>query len=115
MDRKTSEERLLKAGRPGSFLVRESERKLGSFCISFLSHNGINHFRITAVCGDYYIGGRQFQSINDLVGYYMKVSSLLEDEQLQFAVAPPEVRDGRWEQGVGKERWGNKQRGVLHI
>jgi Ras GTPase-activating protein 1 len=95
LDRKTAEERLLKAGRSGSFLVRESERKPGNYCISFLSHNAINHFRITAVCGDYYIGGRQFQSLNDLVGYYMKVSSLLQDEQLQFPVAPPEPIEGR--------------------
>jgi Ras GTPase-activating protein 1 len=109
LDRKTAEERLLKAGRSGSFLVRESERKPGNYCISFLSHNAINHFRITAVCGDYYIGGRQFQSLNDLVGYYMKVSSLLQDEQLQFPVAPPEVSDqrrvattSRWQCGDGK-------------
>lgn len=40
----------------GSYLVRESDRKPGSYVLSYLGRTGINHFRITAVCGDYYIG-----------------------------------------------------------
>jgi Ras GTPase-activating protein 1 len=40
----------------GSYLVRESDRKPGSYVLSYFGRTGINHFRITAVCGDYYIG-----------------------------------------------------------
>lgn len=46
--------------------------------------------RITAVCGDFYIGGRQFISLSDLVGYYTSCSDLLKRERLVIPVAPPE-------------------------
>ena len=48
-------------------------------------------FRITAMCGDYYIGGREFDKLSFLIGYYTSVSDLLKDERLQYPVAPPEV------------------------
>lgn len=48
------------------------------------------HCRITAVCGDFYIGGRQFISLSDLVGYYTSCSDLLKRERLVIPVAPPE-------------------------
>lgn len=47
-------------------------------------------FRITAVCGDFYIGGRQFDSLQDLIGYYTHKSDLLKHERLIVPVAPPE-------------------------
>lgn len=47
--------------------------------------------RITAVCGDYYIGGRQFDSLSDLIGYYTSWSDLLKKERLVYPVPPPEV------------------------
>lgn len=56
LDRFTAEERLRVANKMGSYLVRESDRKPGSYVLSYLGRTGINHFRITAVCGDYYIG-----------------------------------------------------------
>jgi len=49
-------------------------------------------FRIIAMCGDYYIGGRRFSSLSDLIGYYSYVSCLLKGEKLSSPVAPPEVR-----------------------
>lgn len=48
--------------------------------------------RIIAMCGDYYIGGRRFSSLSDLIGYYSYVSCLLKGEKLLTPVAPPEVR-----------------------
>lgn len=45
--------------------------------------------RIAAVCGDFYIGGRQFFSLSDLVAYY-SCSDLLKRERLIHPVAPPE-------------------------
>lgn len=63
LDRFTAEERLWDASKMGSYLVRESDRKPGSYVLSYLGRTGINHFRITAVCGDYYIGRNR--SVND--------------------------------------------------
>lgn len=48
--------------------------------------------RIIAMCGDYYIGGRQFESLSDLIGYYSSYSCLLKNEQLRYPVPPTEVR-----------------------
>lgn len=52
--------------------------------------------RIIAMCGDYYIGGRRFSSLSDLIGYYSYVSCLLKGEKLESPVAPPEVRLTPW-------------------
>jgi len=90
LDRFQSEERLRQTERHGSYLVRESDRKPGSYVLSYFGKTGINHFRVTAVCGDFYIGGRQFDSLQDLIGYYTHISDLLKHERLAFPVAPPE-------------------------
>lgn len=90
LDRYQAEERLWNVSRLGSYLVRESDRKPGSYVLSYLGRTGINHFRVTAVCGDFYIGGRQFDSLNDLVGYYTNCSDLLKRERLAHPVPPPE-------------------------
>ncbi|GAB1609426.1 ras GTPase-activating protein 1-like [Argonauta hians] len=93
LDRRTAEERLRKAGLVGSYLVRESQSKPGSYVLSYLGKTGLNHFRISYLCGDYYIGGRQFDSLSLLIGYYTRCSYLLKGEQLQEPVAPPEPVD----------------------
>uniref|UniRef100_A0A667FLE2 RAS p21 protein activator 1 n=1 Tax=Lynx canadensis TaxID=61383 RepID=A0A667FLE2_LYNCA len=96
LDRTIAEERLRQAGKSGSYLIRESDRRPGSFVLSFLSHtNVVNHFRIIAMCGDYYIGGRRFSSLSDLIGYYSHVSCLLKGEKLLYPVAPPEPVEDR--------------------
>ncbi|XP_038073603.1 ras GTPase-activating protein 1-like [Patiria miniata] len=89
MDRTTAEMRL-KGARIGSYLVRESERKPGSYVLSYLGVRGVQHFRITALCGDYYVGGRQFPSLSELIGYYTHVSNILKNERLLYPVPPPE-------------------------
>ncbi|KAK3514563.1 hypothetical protein QTP70_021618 [Hemibagrus guttatus] len=96
LDRNIAEERLRKAKTPGSYLIRESDRRPGSFVLSFLSKTSVvNHFRIIAMCGDYYIGGRRFSSLSDLIGYYSYVSCLLKGEKLLSPVAPPEPVEDR--------------------
>ncbi|XP_056179551.1 ras GTPase-activating protein 1-like isoform X2 [Falco biarmicus] len=95
LDRAIAEERLWQAGKPGSYLIRESDRRPGSFVLSFLSKTNVNHFRIIAMCGDYYIGGRRFASLSDLIGYYSHVSCLLKGEKLFSPVAPPEPVEDR--------------------
>lgn len=42
------------------------------------------------MCGDYYIGGRQFDSLTELVGFYSHCSDLLKRERLVEPVPPPE-------------------------
>uniref|UniRef100_A0A671LEZ1 RAS p21 protein activator (GTPase activating protein) 1b n=1 Tax=Sinocyclocheilus anshuiensis TaxID=1608454 RepID=A0A671LEZ1_9TELE len=54
----------------------------------------MNVCRIIAMCGDYYIGGRHFSSLSDLIGYYSYVSCLLKGEKLMSPVAPPETAGG---------------------
>ncbi|XP_048786313.1 ras GTPase-activating protein 1-like isoform X7 [Lagopus muta] len=95
LDRAIAEERLWQAGKSGTYLIRESDRRPGSFVLSFLSKTNVNHFRIIAMCGDYYIGGRRFASLSDLIGYYSHVSCLLKGEKLFFPVAPPEPVEDR--------------------
>lgn len=95
LDRAKCEERLNADGRQGAYLVRQSDRKMDTFSLSYMSKNGISHFRIAAICGDYYIGGRQFDSLSDLIGYYTKWSCLLKDEQLVYPVPPPEPVNGK--------------------
>ena len=90
LDRADAESRLMDNGNVGSYLVRESDRKPGTFSLSYLGRNGVSHFRVTAVCGVYYIGGRQFDSLNDLIGYYTSWSCLLKEEHLLHPVPPPE-------------------------
>ncbi|KAJ7413048.1 ras GTPase-activating protein 1-like protein [Pitangus sulphuratus] len=85
LDRAIAEERLWQAGKPGSYLIRESDRRPGSFVLSFLSKTSVNHFRIIAMCGDYYIGGRRFASLSDLIGYY---SHPVEDRRRVRAILP---------------------------
>ena len=95
LDRSVAEERLSANGNLGAYLVRESDRKPGTYSLSYLGRNGISHFRVTAVCGDYYIGGRQFDSLSDLIGYYTSWSCLLKDENLKHPVPPPEPVVGK--------------------
>ncbi|XP_057308310.1 ras GTPase-activating protein 1-like [Hydractinia symbiolongicarpus] len=91
LGRKDGEDRLLAHGKSCCYLVRESDRKQGVYSLSYLSLAGhISHFRITAICGDYYIGGRQFHSLQHLIGYYSTYGSLMKDERLKEPVAPSE-------------------------
>ncbi|KPM07554.1 ras GTPase-activating protein 1-like protein [Sarcoptes scabiei] len=90
LDRKASEQRLIRSNQASSYLIRESDRKPGSYVLSFLGRTGLNHFRITAICGDYYCGGKQFNSLEELVGFYTVCSDLLKNERLVMPVPPPE-------------------------
>lgn len=73
-------------GIEGLYFVRESDRKFGIFFFFYLGRNGISYFRVIVVCGDYYIGGRQFDFLNDLIGYYISWFCLLKDEYFLYLV-----------------------------
>ena len=45
LDRNVSEDRLRQAKQLGSYLIRESDRKPGSYVLSFFGQKGMNHFR----------------------------------------------------------------------
>lgn len=68
-------------------LVLKIDYKGFSYIVFFFSCTN----RIIAMCGDYYIGGRRFSSLSDLIGYYSHVSCLLKGEKLLYPVAPPEA------------------------
>lgn len=76
----------MKSSSESSSVLHVSFCQLVSFIVVVLSD------RIIAMCGDYYIGGRRFSSLSDLIGYYSYVSCLLKGEKLLSPVAPPEVR-----------------------
>lgn len=57
----------------------------------FITEQFFNDSRITSICGDYYIGGRQFASLEDLVAYYTEFSDLLPGEKLILPVPPEKV------------------------
>lgn len=91
MDRRAAEDRLATDGRQGAFLLRESDRKTGSYVLSYNGRTGVNHFKITYAYGSYFIGGRQFDSLSDLINYYSSSCDLLTDERLIYPVPPPET------------------------
>ena len=91
LERKDAENCLVRSATPCSYLVRESNRKPGIYSLSYYSlHRTISHFKVTAICGDYYIGGRKFQSLQHLIGYYSTYGSLMKNEKLQTPVGPAE-------------------------
>lgn len=45
LDRYNAEQRLRSINKQGCYLVRESDRKPGSYVLSYLGKTGINHFR----------------------------------------------------------------------
>lgn len=84
--------RLEAVGLAGSYLIRESEAHPGDYAISYLSASrSVHHFKIHSHCGDYYIGGRQFYSLSDLIGFYTNNSCILENESLYVPVLPSKV------------------------
>jgi hypothetical protein len=77
-------------GEQGVYLVRESETQPGYYAISYLSRTGyVHHFKINSNCGDYFIGGRQFMSLSELIGFYSNCSCILDNESLELPVVPP--------------------------
>ncbi|XP_064391287.1 ras GTPase-activating protein 1-like [Halichondria panicea] len=90
ISRPTACERLELMGKTGCYLVRESIHEPSVYILCYLSHTShVHHFKIHSNCGDYYIGGRQFLSLGDLIGFYANCSCILENESLEMPVVPP--------------------------
>lgn len=65
------------------------EEEILRFAVNILLIYNLMFHRIAAVCGDFYIGGRQFFSLSDLVAYYTS-NDLLKRERLADPIPPPE-------------------------
>ena len=92
ISRQTACERLELVGEAGGYLVRESVGQPGDYAISYLSCTGqVHHFKINSNCGCYFIGGRKFLSLNDLIGFYANCSCILKNESLEVPIVPPKV------------------------
>lgn len=73
---------------PGSFLVRESIRAVGDYTISFRIASGVKHFKIIShEYGDYFIADNCFNSLSDVVEFYMN-QFLCENRYLTQPVRP---------------------------
>ena len=65
------------------------------------------------MCGDYYIGGREFDTLSDLIGYYINCSDLLKSERLIHPVPPVMVcTQICYVMDVGRYGW-NKLKGRM--
>ncbi|XP_066273344.1 tyrosine-protein kinase Src42A-like [Branchiostoma lanceolatum] len=74
--RMDAERQLLKTGEQGSFLVRESESKLGEFSLSLRDVNSVKHYRLGRWAnGEFYINRRTtFRDLASLVDHYSTAS-----------------------------------------
>ncbi|XP_078682103.1 tyrosine-protein kinase Src42A-like [Branchiostoma floridae x Branchiostoma belcheri] len=74
--RMDAERQLLKTGEQGSFLVRESESKLGEFSLSLRDVNSVKHYRLGRWAnGEFYINRRTtFPDLASLVDHYSTAS-----------------------------------------
>lgn len=74
--------------------MRESTTVPEDYALSYLSSTGsVHHFKISSNCGDYYFGGRQFSTLENLIGFYSNCVTILEGEQLEMPVASPTVSE----------------------
>eukprot|EP00127_Corallochytrium_limacisporum_P003748 Clim_evm80s152 gene=Clim_evmTU80s152 len=88
ISRVASESLLQRKGKPGSFLVRDSEAFLGDFSISVRSANAVQHFKIIRdrEQGQYYVWTKKHRSINQIVAHHQSVS-IAKDSEL-FLLEP---------------------------
>ena len=78
MKRQDAERQLQNLGRPGSFMVRESESQKGMFSLSLRDHESIKHYRIRSLDdkSGYFVSKQFiFGNLSDLVEFYSKESN----------------------------------------
>ena len=92
--------RLEAVGKPGAYLVRDSESEPGLFVLSFLDrYLRVFNYKINSNNGMYNAMGQSnkwFPSLEQLIGYYSKYSTVKQNQHLDSPVAPPEVCLAAW-------------------
>ncbi len=88
--------RLQGMAKPGAYLVRRSESEPGCFVLSFLDRQlRVFNYKISCRNGQYNASGQSkkwFTSLENLIGYYTRYSTVKQNQHLDVPVAPPEVR-----------------------
>lgn len=88
--------RLQAMSKPGAYLVRRSESDPGSFVLSFMDKQSrIFNYKISCRNGQYNVSGQSkkwFSTLENLIGYYTRYSTVKQNQHLNVPVAPPEVR-----------------------
>ena len=81
--------------KPGAYLVRKSESDPGSFVLSFVDKQlRIFNYKISCRNSQYNVSGQSkkwFSTLQNLIGYYTRHSTVKQNQHLTFPVAPPEV------------------------
>lgn len=80
--------------KPGAYLVRKSESEPGNFVLSFFDKQlRVFHYKIACRNRQYNVSGQSkwFSSLQNLIGYYTRHSTVKQNQHLDIPVAPPEV------------------------
>lgn len=95
ISRDTACRRLQAVLKPGAYLVRKSESDPGSFVLSFIDKElRVFNYKISCCKGQYNISSqskRWFSSLQNLIGYYTRYSTVKQNQHLVMPVAPPNV------------------------
>ena len=95
ISRQTASVRLEAHKQPGAFLVRESGSEPGNLVLSFLDREErVFHYMINYKDGQYNTAGQTsnwFSTLEELIGYYTKYSTVKKNQHLDKPVPPPEV------------------------
>lgn len=81
--------------KPGAYLVRRSESDPGNFVLSFMDKElRIFNYKISCRNGQYNVSGQSkkwFSTMQNLIGYYTRYSTVKQNQHLNVPIAPPEV------------------------
>lgn len=95
ISRQTASVRLEAHKQPGAFLVRESGSEPGNLVLSFLDREErVFHYMINYKDGQYNTAGQTsnwFSTLEELIGYYTKYSTVKKNQHLDKPVPPPEA------------------------
>lgn len=87
--------RLQAMSKPGAYLIRKSESEPGNYVLSFLDKQlRVFNYKISCRNGQYNVSGQSqkwFSSLQALIGYYTRFSTVKQNQHLDVPVAPPEV------------------------
>lgn len=96
INRDTACLRLQGMSKPGAYLIRRSESEPGSFVLSFLDKQlRVFNYKIACRNGQYNVSSQSrkwFSSLQKLIGYYTRYSTVKQNQHLVIPVAPPDVR-----------------------